>query len=302
MMIDEKLRELGVRYGVLPRAFLVDGVEEFDQRIFIHNLYGLLTNEEVAEKLDAARTAIFNEEEYLRAISCITYEVGIAESRKRDYSSLCSFSAMQLEINKYLGLEPTPESSTILNSMKKNLARFKTRMAELEVLPLIYGSLRYGDAGHYSDIDIVYLTSGTEAKEINQLVANIDGTLDELFDGKHQNRDRINPHEMVYDLNEIQAILRDIEERQTDCIEDYRFKNTNLFPYNWILEGKKLFNGRGEVDSELRSTLKKLKEVRMIDPFFDFILCYNMYYTLEKRRKNMKRRKLNASRSLRLSA
>ena len=180
--------------------------------------------------------------------------------------------------------------------MRRIVQERRGEFSRLRMVPLVYGSTRFGDAGRNSDIDVVFcystplgIENATHSK-LKELITTIDRAVEADFDQHHQIRDIDRLEGVMVDLDEVLAVAGDIVNGETTRFEDYTFKGDPLYAFHTLLEGKSPITGLGEIEEQLAEVQGLLHQGAAQDPYFNLLLSYKIMFSLEKRQKNQHRR------------
>jgi hypothetical protein len=310
MVVQSPTDHLCRVYGVSPRYFPLTplvGREDIRANV-INNLGDFLTNDYVQKLLLEARDTVFSRDdsdtpeqrfgEVMEAVTRMFYNF----SEPRDFSTVMPSTKMASELRAYSRKqkESTIESRRIIVKLGSIFGAYKEQLSELCVRPSLYGSARYGDAGPNSDIDLKFLVCLPDGehkierheKEVKDLVESIETNIDEGIwssKSKAQIRDHIFTKDLIVDLDELSNVLMDIEDEATTCLEDYDFKGQDFYPYSWIREGTPVISGLGQIDTKTKKIKKRLINCAKKDPFFEFLMSFSYYFSIEKRQQNLNR-------------
>ncbi len=297
-MVDKKLEELSEIYQVGFDRFSYAGLEAYDKEKVIDRGYGLLTNSNVKELLLRSKEEVFSredssspEERFQEVIHSVVRFAGYFDnSQEPDFSNMNRYIGMIKKLNSYTrkGEKATKHSREIQDGLNTIFLEYSKQMKRMMIRPSVYGSSRYGDAGPASDIDMNFLVSGGVTQEKVDLMSKIEINID-LGLGFHQIRDCSSVREMIVDLDELNAVLLDIVDGETTCLEDYSFNEVEHYPFAWLLEGKSFAGPLDEIDAETKLIKRQIDTAIKKDPFFEFLVNFGLYKSIEKREENLKR-------------
>ncbi|MEK6845114.1 MAG: nucleotidyltransferase domain-containing protein, partial [Nanoarchaeota archaeon] len=248
--------------------------------------------------------SVSKDERYATALTKISRFIGSYFSGIQNFSSIAPFPEMWEELGKYIR---SPKDSTAhAKKIRKGLMQVffsqQRKFMKLGVYPAVFGSVRYGDAGESSDVDVKFLVldsdNGTDTEEKKTLnpelrlfLGELDSAIDRKFNNKHQIRDYlVGEKEMVANVYQLHLTLNDIIEKETTCFGDYNFNGKTFYPYNFFLESISLTSALGKMDKEAAEVKKKLRESIKADPFFELLMCLRLYCSMQKRVENSGRR------------
>ena len=197
---------------------------------------------------------------------------------------------MRSQLESYIrnGTE-TKYSLNIKNQLVPLLKDYQEELERKDLVFHLLGSVRYGDAEKCSDIDANLISLSVDPIDIRERINFKDGlecTIDETLGYRNQVRDGIN----IIKIYDYQAILRDILDKETDCLEDYSYDNDFFHSYDWLLQGINPLNTKTILDQEISNTKGMMVEAVTVDPFFEFLLCYKMMFSIQKRQQNLERK------------
>tara|TARA_Y100000310_G_scaffold307825_1_gene350278 strand:+ start:16 stop:945 length:930 start_codon:yes stop_codon:yes gene_type:complete len=308
-MEDPKLVDLASIYQVDFCRLSFHGMEDYNRENVFDRAYHLLTNQHVRSLLLGSKETVFSrpdtnkpEDRFQEAIYSIFRHAGYFDSLdSTDFSTLQGYLGMikQLKTYKRKGDLMTTSSREVQEELTHIFNKYTEEMRQLQVRPSVYGSIRYGDASNSADIDINFLVSSNDDSAIISLVGDIEYVIDQelgirkrigndLLVG-HQITDYTDSSELIVDLSEMQAVLKDIIEGETTCLDDYLFKEQYFYPYNWIIEGKSYSRPLDRIDAETKLTRRMIGEAVKKDPFFQFLVCFGLGVSIKKRKDNKKR-------------
>lgn len=297
-----KLMAISHLYGIHPAAFYHELKDEDSNRpTIVGNLHGLLTNKNVKKMLlGTKRTGVFSREgsespqkRFYEAMRLLTAEIVDNFVTLQDFSGIQRFSSYWANLQRYerKGANATPTSRNLQRSLRDLMSEFRGDFARLQMVPFLYGSVAWGDADEDSDIDIIFPYCGDrEPKEKGERVKLI-GAVDDLMGdsfGSHGIDDPDQRELLVY-LPDVNAVLTDIFLGDTTSVWDYALDIKPIHPsevfysHHLLLEGIPLVRGLGEVDEQLVDVQEKLMKAAEKDPFFEFVMAYKIFGSLEKR-------------------
>lgn len=194
----------------------------------------------------------------------------------------------------------TPVSQHLRQQLRAVFRLFEEEFSECQMSPLLYGSVRYGDAGTKSDIDLLYLYAGEDSsptyKVRTELIGRVEEAIDDRFHTQHQVKDSEQSGETMLYIPAIQAILTDIINGETDQVADYSISESNasasnvFYGYHLLLESIPLCADLGEVSAEVEDVQNQVQRAIQADPFFEFIMAYKLLGSLEKRISHLDRK------------
>ncbi len=302
------LEELSLKYGVSPSIF--KPVDEERRLTTTVSLYSFFSNPFVEEHLRYSREKgvfsrediVSEEERYSAALTRISRFIGSYFSGIQNFSSIAPFKEMWEELNQYVRSpkDCTSYTKKILRGLMQVFLSHQRKFVKLGVYPAVFGSVRYGDAGESSDVDVKFLVldeeNGAEEKktlnpELRLFLGELDSAIDTKFSNRHQIRDYlVGEKEMVANVYQLHATLNDIVDKETTCFADYNFNGKTFYPYNFFLESINLTSYLGRMDKEAAEVKKKLREAIKADPFFEVLMCLRLYCSMQKRIANSGRR------------
>jgi len=293
----EKLYDISTKYEISPNV-IIDGClesdEDSDQNLGVNNTCTLLANPNVRRMILGAKTDIFSSSaKYSQFISSLSEEITGYFSGEEDFSLITNFSNMRSQLDSYVrNGNMTKHSRNIRANLVPLLGEFKDDLESREITFHLLGSIRYGDANEYSDVDTNLISLSVEPKQHEDNVFfknNLEGAIDDNL-MPNQVRDGIS----IIDISQYQAILRDILDGETDCEEDYYYScghllgyNDLFHPYDWLLQGENPLCSDLKIDREIAETKTMIAEAATKDPLFEFILCYKMMFSIQKRHDNL---------------
>ncbi|MBT4539389.1 hypothetical protein HOI26_05240 [Candidatus Woesearchaeota archaeon] len=294
--------------------------EKFDEDMAVRNITGLFLNPSVQEMVKRARETVFSRRDkkssvkrFSEFVFVVAKEVAKSYSNEVDFSSITrlpemisrthNFTRKQKPIGPtlipnrgFLGKPATSVSKDIRSGMRMISCELADRLYDAEMSINLLGSVRYGDANESSDIDIDFLVTSRD-KRLQKIRRNlayvIEEAIDETFELKHQVREEA----QFIDLSQYYGLFFDIKEGANTCMEDYAYDlqwgGRDLFhPYNWLLEGETLPDIPGKYDiltGEAQCARQEMFKVASQDPLFEFLICYKLHGTIEKRKKLLDR-------------
>ncbi len=300
----ESINTVAAIYAVNPqylRQGIIVGGINYD--VAASNLTNLLQNEAVIEMLSSARKKVFfrydPKSPEARFSNFLGFLAGEVASYYRndnvDFSVLTNFTEMWRKVRSYIRKESsaTEPSKRIKSGLREVLSEHKVDLTRTEMTFNLLGSVRYGDAQEYSDIDGDFIILANEDKFREQRIATIaaiDNAVDEKFSPpeefkpKNQIRDGVK----IIDLSDYAALLTDIEDEATVEASDYTSSGDLFYPYDWLLQGEDLLQ-LPTIGEEISAIKNRMEKAALLDPFFEFLLCYKMFGTIQKREENLSR-------------
>ena len=200
--IGDKTSNLRVIYGVSEHNFKGGLPENPNPEIAAQNVYNLLSHPVVSNLLLTAKdSGAFSRKDttypikrFSEAIAEISYEIARCFSQPQDFSQINPFTQMWTNTQGYIrGKDATRSSKDILKRATEVFQEYKRDLQKLGLTPWVNGSVRYGDAGPASDLDLRYLSTADMSKvskrEQIRLVDMIDSSLDDRLGENTQNDD-----------------------------------------------------------------------------------------------------------------
>jgi predicted nucleotidyltransferase len=304
MGVTEQREELGQIYGVSQYAFSSAIDEGTDRSKLFQNTYNFFTNPTVMKLMKSAKTdGVFSRAKrpnsaFAKAVGSITsYMTRFSEVQ--DFSNFEGYDQLNSALEEHVERNlPSKDSKIIRKGLEKAFSERKEALAELQMYPLVFGSVKYGDASERSDVDVVFLVGENGCN--NQRAAGdefyeVEAGIEAALKNKNQIKDINTYNDAIVRSNLLQGILTDIVEEATDGLEDYNFsfgfgkdnKAEDMFPYSWILEGYSPINGLGEIEETAKEIRKRMLEAVKVDPFFELMISIGMYAALQKRQKKL---------------
>ncbi|MBT7903260.1 hypothetical protein HN587_05335 [Candidatus Woesearchaeota archaeon] len=291
-MVAKLINELSREYGVSERKFYVSD-SELDREIYIKNLHGLLMNPFVKDRLLRSKQEIFKEASaFDEMIQSVTYLVATMYSSEEDFASIGDFNSMWAQTQSYVRDESTitRDSTRIREGLVEILSDVSDDLDEQDVIPLLYGSVKYGDANRYSDLDILFLIpSETSRPDVRALIDDVDQIISHEFEGKNMIRDDMDPATSAISLGHLHSKIVKMKNGETSKLADYTIKGNEMYPLNWILEGDVLVK-LDDAQEDLDFVKAELLEAVKTDPFLEFVMSYHLYRTIQKREENKDRK------------
>jgi len=301
---SERINGAAAPYSVNPK-YLREGIiaEGINYDVAASNLTNLLQNEAVIQMLLSAQQEVFSradsrspEDRFGEFITLLAREVaGYYCNDNVDFSTLTSFANMWKKLRSYIreGSSVTEPSRRIKFGLREVLSEHGVSLARTEMTFHLLGSVRYGDAQEYSDIDGDFIIVADEPEyqaQRKKIIASIDNAVDEKFSPPEEFRpkNQIRDGVKIIDLSEYAALLTDIEDEATVEASDYAYHGDLFHPYDWLLQGKDLLK-LPTIGKEIITINNRIKKAARIDPLFEFLLCYKLFGTIQKREENFAR-------------
>tara|TARA_Y100000310_G_scaffold341421_1_gene440507 strand:- start:110 stop:1042 length:933 start_codon:yes stop_codon:yes gene_type:complete len=300
---QKKMLLLASRFRFHQKS-LAEGIKTggVNYTVAVHNIERLLGNEDVAKMILSARKKIFSrggqrkwDSRYGRFIKELAREVASDYKRLTDFSEITRFTKMLRKVRSYVreGSQATSDSKRIKKGLRQVLAANEVGLETNEMAFHLLGSVMFGDAAEYSDIDGDYIVLARDEQyddSRKDVIDSIEIAIDEHFipDGGFNPENQIRDNPQIIDLSEYAAILTDIEGGITNDVEDYKYARRLFHPYDWLLQGVNPLRG-STVNEEMKEIKIRMKKTALKDPLFEFLLCYSMLGTIRKRKDNLSR-------------
>ena len=306
MVTDSRIEKLCGVYEVSPRYFPLSGTNENNNKEnVINNISSFFSNGYVRKLLLEAKDTIFSRidtpnpksrfRETLEEITKFMYGI----STEKDFSVIRSSGEMRKELARYNRIDK--KSSATAKRIKKRLidlfGAYQEEFVKYGIRPCVFGSLRYGDASEYSDINLMFLVSSPKnmgdneeyQNKVKVIVEEAEARINNVYGNEDKNkiRDVERAEQLIVDLNDLNSVLIDVEEGETTCFEDYQFEDNDFYPYSWIIEGIPMTSRLGHIERETNYIKNKMKKCASKDPIFELLLCLSYYFSLEKRKQNL---------------
>ncbi len=320
VLIDRRIDEIGRVYSIPPGIVyqsLMSGVPGgASANKSLANVYGLLIkNESVREMLALSRNDghSFAKKEresrspdyrFQEALDLVIRWVADEFEGVQDFSSIDRFKQLWDQLQSYRSQEPTPHAREMRASIDK-LLRDKKVASLFEgegIAPFIYGSVYYGDAGARSDYDLLFLHAREDVEfgKMTDGMGDLVNTFSEEVDRRcpsGKGVDHFHPREVTFNLLDLSEQVDVIMAKEATRVHDYAYtpvvRKKQVQPghfagYNLLVEGEPL--GHFSVNKQVRELQRNIVAAANQDPFFDFLLSFKLYGSLEKRKKNSGRR------------
>ncbi len=277
-----KLDRLELTYGIHRRHF-TEGLQKVDspklKKNGLFSVYSFFMNPTVNRLL---RTSNLPKSEHNKAINMFADEIGTAGGRIH-FQEIVPYKEMEQNLAAYVRKRPSLGAKKRLEKALEVMERCHDSLRDVSVVPLLYGSIRYGDSTRFSDLDCKYLSMERDP-DAGRVVEDVSCRIsDELgangIDDFHD--------DLIIDVLEFRATLLDIIDGEANEVDDYKFQGNLFFPYGVVVEGlvPEPFDTT-EVD-ELQETINEAAEA---DPFFELLLCYHFHNGIRKRKSKTKSR------------
>ena len=300
--LGELEQQLGNRYRTRPEYFkLEEGVIVADQEEIRERIFRFFSNDLVYRALSYAKekgafSRSGNESPsrlYADAIQKLVEMVEYRFGAKTDFSPLQGFAAMDVRLRGYIREKKTPATRKILKFWKRAIDKNHPDLVDAKVLPLVIGSVIYGDAAESSDLDVVFACLPGDKDKQYDLIDKMDTDL-HVTKEKALIKDMDGAVEERFSLANFNRFLLDIINQKPCCIGDYAAEEVfgrEFYPYNWLWEGQLLADKDfGEAGVKMGVTRRRVQEAVAADPFFELVMCTGMLATLEKRIAHLGRR------------
>jgi len=300
----EKIDTAAATYAVNPRylrAGIINGGIDYD--VAASNLAHLLQNEAVRQMLLSAQQEVFSRPDsstpparFGEFMTLLAREVaGYYRSARVDFSAVTSFTEMWKRVRSYIreGSSATEPSRRIRFGLRKVLSKHGASLAGAEMTFHLLGSVRFGDAAEYSDIDGDFVVIADEEKyraKRTKIVTAVNDGIDSTFSPEDEFRpkNQIRDDIKIIDLSQYDGLLTDIETKATTRAADYAYDSDLFHTYDWLLQGESPLE-MPAIDWEISRVKKRMKKAALADPFFEFLLCYKLFGTIQKREDNLVR-------------
>jgi len=284
-----KLEELSSVYGTSSRYFKVRDALYPVQTI--DKVYSFYSNPHVRDRLFHARgKQLRNPASFNEALSELSNYVGTAFDYREDFSNLTDFASMWNILQSYCRNDnSTSASKQIKNKLEKVFKKFIPRLISGEVYPLVFGSLRYGDAKANSDVDMFLLVNDKKLPQQSVYIGlekAISGHLSNLNSWK----DDLGFKESVLKIPELVSVLIDVIDGEVTSIQDYTFNGYLFYPYNWVLEGYCPVSGLGKIETDVKELKSMIEEAVKVDPLFDLMMSLRLHRSISRRKDNLHRK------------
>jgi hypothetical protein len=277
----EKLDKLEATYSIHGRHF-TEGLNKVDkvqlrQRGFF-SIHQFFMNPHVIKLL---QTRKFSQKQYVKAIDALADEIGTCGQSEIDFTEIKPYMEMERQLAGYIRKNPTKGPKALLQKSVRALGRYHDKLRDVGVVPIIYGSIRYGDSTVSSDLDCRFLSTEKDP-DVGRVVEDISCRISRRL---HVNGIDDFHDDIIIDTLELQGTLVDIIDGEADEVKDYEFHNNIFFPYGVIVEGLVPEPFDTKEVNELRGVIHQAAEK---DPFFELLLCYDFNNAILKRKSKIK--------------
>jgi hypothetical protein len=287
-VLQDAATAYGLRLEDLLPANLSGDISQNNLANFFSHDYVKRSLLESKEKIFSRADRVSPQERFRKAVYVWASLIGRDSSSSETYLRLRPAQELLVQLEEYyppLGKGTIASREKMRSALRKFSAR-KEKMLDVGLHPLIYGSVRYGDAIRSSDLDIYYLSTADCDVDptIGQRQRQLFGTLDDSLG----DCDEVDSAILLINLAELHGALVDIAEGNVTSVDDYKFKGNVFFPYTLLLEGlvPKNFSC-----SEIEEAKELIRNGLEVDPFFNLLSAYNLFFSLKKRQQNWNRLK-----------
>jgi predicted nucleotidyltransferase len=215
--------------------------------------------------------------------------VGTYFSNNDDLSDLCPYSQMWEQLSSYSrGEKATSDSRKLSSKLEKMLIKLKPDLLVAQVYPAVYGSIRYGDAAKHSDIDMQLLVNDVKPKQVN-VYGRMESEIERVFKQSNFWCDNISFNETAINVPLMRAVMQDIIDEETTCMDDYNFSGRNFYPYNWVLEGFCPISGLGQIEEDVQELKSMITEAVSVDPLFELMMSLRLHRSISRRKDHLNR-------------
>jgi len=291
-MVNSTLSEI---YNVPQRVFnnIIYFGSSNGKEIAQYNITRFLSHPYISEILLKSRDVSFisrndkyqAHKKFNETLEDISQEIASYFQHQNDFQRIHTFPKAIEEIATYKTQTPTNESIQLRNCLLEILLKYKKKFGRNQIVPILYGSVLYGDAHHGSDIDLSLICfDGITDTHINIS----DNFIEDLGD-LSRDIECEKPESILVDGLELNALLEDIIAQDTTDINDYAFGDCNCpqtiyHAFNRYVEGKPIF----KQEIKFQKLQEKIINAVHKDPFFEFLLLYNFYNSFQKREERRK--------------
>lgn len=311
------------RHGFYDRDISLNNIYSLLTNPHIKKLTFQARDQGVFSRADRKKSSRLRFNEFMQDFTRL---VGETFKDRVDLSVIVGYQGMKGELSSFKREQPTAVCSPRKKELTQILDYQKNFLCELGMYPNLYGSFYYGDAMNHSDFDLRFLISDTEKIGlVKEVIGCIEWDIERYVGslslrGKNivQASEIGEAVDVIDSLIEIKAVLSDILAEDTTIFGDYLPRSiteiigelpggntiflqqvgedysncdlVELYPYNWILEGESLITGLGQVEQEVAEVREMIETAAEIDPLFELMMCFSLYKSIEKRKKNLKRK------------